>query len=122
VTCHPLSAFIRGSFLPIYPQDDPRESYIDWRMRSPRPRLRQPDSPPAPPPAFSLPIPASSAPAIDQEELVKRVEAMLLMEKQERQARDVASEAKLKVEAEAEKAKAARAASDRDQDFKIFLG
>jgi hypothetical protein len=68
----------------------------------------------APPPAFSIPIPASSAPAIDQEELVKRVEAMLLKEKQERQARDVASEAKLKASAEAEKAKAARAASDRD--------
>jgi beta-glucosidase-like glycosyl hydrolase len=50
--------------------------------------------------------------ARDQEELVKRLEAMLLKEKEERQARDDAREAQFKAEAAAAEAKAERAAAD----------
>jgi hypothetical protein len=50
--------------------------------------------------------------AHDQEELVKRVEAMLLKEKEKRQARDDARKAQLKAQAAAAEAKAERAASD----------
>jgi hypothetical protein len=56
--------------------------------------------------------PMLSEQALDQEELVKRAEAMLLKEKEERQARDDAREAQLKAEAAAAEAKAEREASD----------
>jgi pyruvate/2-oxoglutarate dehydrogenase complex dihydrolipoamide acyltransferase (E2) component len=49
---------------------------------------------------------------VDQEEIVKRVEAILLEEKKEREARDAAREAAMKAAADDASAKAERAASD----------
>jgi hypothetical protein len=77
----------------------------------PAPVPAPPAAAPAPAPSPS-PSPPPTPPAVDQEDLVKRVEAMLIKEKEERQARDDAREAVLKAEAAAAEAKAYRAASD----------
>ena len=101
----PYAAPPTGYFPTPYQQPYVHPQYMgQWPMQSP-------PVPNASPPATAHPSTAA-APSVDQEELVKRVEAMLLKEKEERTAKEEAREAELKAEAKAAADKAERAASD----------
>jgi hypothetical protein len=94
-----------------YPHSQPWDPYQRFPQSSPPPAAPAAAPEPAPPKSAS-PTQSAVSNTVSQEDIVKKLEAMLLEEKKDREAKEAAREAAIKAAADDLAAKAERAASD----------
>jgi hypothetical protein len=96
-----------------YPPSQPWDSYQRFHQSPPPPPPAAPAPAPEPaPPKSASPTQSAVSNTVSQEDIVKKLEAMLLEEKKDREAKEAAREAAIKAAADDLAAKAERAASD----------